>query len=194
MMGILDRRSFVELAIMVAVCVGGWLLLVEPRATELRKLEMSIDAAHSNPLINDHGTVERLADQIAEVRDRVAVINRQNEFGRDSSSIYGAITSLASEHKVLLDRLDPGTPTPNADESVLVASFDMRVRGRYRQLAAFLDAVEDIEGFVRPVRLNLIPQSDEGTSIVDARFQCEAVTFRMPDALTALVGDNDVDQ
>ncbi|MCP3905772.1 MAG: type II secretion system protein M [Planctomycetes bacterium] len=195
MNGIFDRRTVAEFIIILAVCVGAWMLIVEPKVAELGELEASIAEADRNPVLQNQGAVKHMASQLDSVRQRVRAIAQQNEFGRDSSSIYGLIMSMAKEHGVTVDRLDPGSSRAGGNgESVQVASFDMRVQGRYEPMAAFLDAIENIDGFVRPVRLTIAPRGTAGEELVEARFMCEALTFTMPEALTAMVGDDHADQ
>ncbi|MHC5112886.1 MAG: hypothetical protein ACYTGP_00495 [Planctomycetota bacterium] len=193
---VFDRRMVAEFIILLAVCVSAWMLIVEPKVSELRELEVSIAEAGQNPALQNQGAVQHMAGQLDRVRDRVRSIAQQNEFGRDSSRIYGLIMSLAKEHDVTVDRLDPGASRPmGADaETLQVASFDLRVQGRYASMAAFLDAIENVEGFVRPIRLTMSPRGTMGEELVETRFTCEALTFTMPDALTAMVGDDHADQ
>ena len=193
-MSVFDRRMVAEFFIMLAVCVGAWMMIVEPKASELRELEANIAEAERNPGAQSQGSVKHMASQLDTVRTRVRKISRQNEFGRDSSRIYGLIMSLAKEHGVTVDRLDPGSTRADQTDSMQVASFDMRAQGRYAAMASFLDAIENVDGFVRPVRLTLTPRGSAGDELVEARFACEALSFTMPDALTAMVGGDHADE
>jgi len=196
MNGVFDRRMVAEFIILLAVCVGAWMMIVEPKAAELRELEASVAAVEQNPAMNNHGAVKHMASRLDDVRDRARAIARQNEFGRDSSRIYGIIMSLAKEHGVTVDRLDPGASRGGGAgaNTVQVSSFDLRVQGRYEAMAAFLSAIENVDGFVRPMQLTLTPRGTVGNESVEARFMCEALTFTMPEALTAMVGDDHADR
>lgn len=193
MNGSVDRKIIAELIIMLAVCVGAWMIFVQPRVARFEELEVSIAEAERNPALASRNVIEEMAGRLHEIRDEVRIIDARNEFGRDSSEIYGLLMRLAKEHGVIVQRLDPGSTrtADDDDEPVEIASFHMSVEGKYRAVAAFLESILDIDGYVRPGSLNLTPIGQDGTALVSARFSCEALTFQIPDALAAIVEDDD---
>ena len=195
MNGPLDRQLIAQIVIIVAVCAGGWMTFVEPNIDELHRLEATIAEASSNPLPMGQESIEQMADQFARVRDRFRRIEVRNEFAGDSTRIYGLIMDLAEEHGVTVQRLDPGSDRRSNDEeaSVRFTTLDMTIEGGYEQVAVFLEAVEELDGFIRPLTLSITPREEDGRSFVEARFACQAVRFTLPQELTAMVGGADAD-
>jgi len=195
MNGPLDRQLIAQIVIIVAVCAGGWMTFVEPNIDELHRLEATIAEASSNPLPMGQESIEQMADQFAQVRDRFRRIEVRNEFAGDSTRIYGLIMDLAEEHGVTVQRLDPGSDRRSNDEeaSVRFTTLDMTIEGGYEQVAVFLEAVEELDGFIRPLTLSITPREEDGRSFVEARFACQAVRFTLPQELTAMVGGADAD-
>jgi Tfp pilus assembly protein PilO len=190
----MDRRLLAELVIMLTACVGAWVMFVDPRSRELSRLETEIAHAKSNPLLQNPAQVAIMADRLGDMRDRVAEIRRMNDVALDSSRLYGLIKDLAEASGVVVHRLGPGSAERRErgeGDPVSVAAFDVRVEGSYEQVASLVRAIEEIDGFVRPVSLTVSPRQVEGRSLVEARFLCEAVSFALPDALTALAGEID---
>ncbi|NNF43337.1 MAG: hypothetical protein HKN62_09865 [Phycisphaerales bacterium] len=195
MNGAIDRKLVAEFAILVALCVGGWVMFVEPMISELVDLQAKINEAQNNPILRNHESVADMAGQLDDVRAEIDLIGRQSSFGRDSHTMYGLIKDLAAEHGVAMRRLDPGSNRRGDDDSpVQVTNFVMRVEARYDQLANFLEAIDSIDGFVRPVSLTLAPKGHAGDEFVDAQFSCEAVSFTLPEALASMVEENDAQQ
>ena len=195
MNGPLDRQLIAQIVIIVAVCAGGWMTFVEPNIDELHRLEATIAEASSSPLPMGQETIEQMADQFAQVRDRFRRIEVRNEFAGDSTRIYGLIMDLTEEHGVTVQRLDPGSDRRSRDEEapVRLTTLDMTIEGGYEQVAVFLEAVEALDGFIRPLTLSITPREEDGRSFVEARFACQAVRFTLPEELTAMVGGADAD-
>jgi len=195
MNGPLDRQLIAQIVIILAVCAGGWMTLVEPNIDELHRLEATIADAASSPLPMGQESIEQMADQFARVRDRFRRIEVRNEFAGDSTRIYGLIMDLAEEHGVTVQRLDPGSDRRSRDEEapVRLTTLDMTIEGGYEQVAVFLEAVEELDGFIRPLTLSITPREEDGRSFVEARFACQAVRFTLPEELTAMVGGADAD-
>lgn len=196
MNGPLDRQLIAQIIIILAICAGGWMMIVQPQIDELTRLQATIAEIRNSQVPMGEGTIEQMADELAKVRDRFQRIETRNEFASDSTRIYGLIMDLADEHGVTVQRLDPGSDQRSADEDapVRVTTLDMTIEGGYEQVAIFLESVEHLEGFIRPLTLTLTPREEEGRSFVEARFACQALRFALPDVLTAMVGGNDADE
>lgn len=196
MNGPLDRQLIAQIIIILAICAGGWMMIVQPQIDELTRLQATIAEIRNSQVPMGEGTIEQMADELAKVRDRFQRIETRNEFAGDSTRIYGLIMDLADEHGVTVQRLDPGSDQRSADEDapVNVTTLDMTIEGGYEQVAIFLESVEHLEGFIRPLTLTLTPREEEGRSFVEARFACQALRFALPDVLTAMVGGNDADE
>ncbi len=191
----IDRETISQVVIILALCIGGWLLIVEPKLSELQELDAMIAQTTANPMLLAEGTFERMVGQLDDVRDRVGEILTLNSFASDSSHMYGLIMDLADQSGITVQRLDPGTSSgqKSGDDPVQVTSFDMTVEGEYENVASFLHTVDGMTGFVRPVALQLTPKQVNGRDLVEARFACEAVSFALPEVLTAMVGGSDAD-
>ncbi|MDY7107208.1 MAG: type 4a pilus biogenesis protein PilO [Planctomycetota bacterium] len=196
MNGPLDRQLLAQLIIIVAVCAGGWMAIVQPQIDELHELQATITRARNVQTSVGEGTIEQMADELTAVRDRFRTIRARNDFADDSTRIYGLIMDLADEHGVTVQRLNPGADQRAADEeeAVHLTTLDITVEGTYEQVARFLEAVGALDGFIRPMTLTITPRQDENRSFVEARFACQALRFALPEALTALVGEDHADE
>lgn len=188
----LDREVASQLVIIIAVAVGAWVMFVQPKAEELAELNETIaDAAPAMDEANV-GDLETLGRKVADAKAAVRIIAQRGEAARDSSKIYGAVSELAERHGVTLMRLNPGTQrgsgAKKAEGDELQAQsvhFEGAVVGAYEQVAAFLGAVDDTQGFVRPVSLNLMPRHQDMQELVEAQFAFEMLRFPVPESLQA---------
>lgn len=196
MIGIIDRDMIVQIIIGAGICIGAWLFLVRPKVEEVHVLEAKLQEISASPVAMDHSAIDDLARRVAAVKQSVNTIVAQNDLGRDSSRLYGLIMQLAEKHGVQVQRINPGMPdnSPNRDQSVQVAKFDLTVQGEYERLARFMEAVENMDGFVRAVTLTLSPMKADQQRLVQARFVCEAVSFELPAQLEAMAGGSDAQQ
>jgi Tfp pilus assembly protein PilO len=187
-----DRRVLAEVVVILAVCVGGWMMMVEPSARALRETEAEIEAARANPILSSRDMIVRMASRMSGVREEVRAVEEKSALGRDSSKMYGLVMQTAKAHGVTVHRLDPGgahgargtSPKVGAADA---ATFDMRLAGSYEAIASFLSAIEEMNGFVRPRSLRLTPSGDEAHPLVDAEFTFEAMSFTIPPSLASLM-------
>lgn len=195
MNGLLDRELIAHVVIALVACVGGWVVFVQPRTVELHRLESAAQQASALPHLTDHGSVERLADRIRHLRQQIGDIQVQNASTRDSSRMYALIMKCATDHGVRMDNLDPeGDRRESRKQRPYdTTKFQMQVEGSYEQVGAFLEAVDGIDGFIRPVALTLLPKDGDGR-FVKARFTCETIRFAVPPVLVAMEGGGHADQ
>lgn len=186
-----DRKLVVEMVVLVGVCIGAWMMVVQPKRAECRELEAKIAAAEENPVEHRGAVIEQMASHVDDVRVRVREIRQQSRFGRDVSQMYGLIMGLAKQHDVTVRRLDPSAQARNADALVEVGMFNMSVDGTYERVGNFLQGVEEIDGFVRPGSLSITPIGDDRNQLVSATFVCEALCFNLPAPLAAMVENAD---
>jgi hypothetical protein len=187
----LDRGLLAQAIIIVALCVGSWVLLVQPKTKELRSLEATIAENAPDQSTVNLPTLEAAVSRMRAVKDRIALIQRSNTLATDSSALYGQIMSLASQYEVTVQNLQPGgLRQPSADNSVSINRIELSAEGTYQNTAKFLEAIDQIEGFIRPVSLAVVPQKETANSRVVVRFGCEALSFKLSDALLALGGDH----
>jgi hypothetical protein len=192
MNGLPDRRILAEGIVILAACIGGWMMMVEPSARALRETEAEIEAARANPILSSRDMIVRMASRMSSVREEVRAVEERSVLGRDSSKMYGLVMQIAKAHGVTVDRLDPGgsrgarAGAPKAGPAD-TASFDMRLAGSYEAIASFLSGIEEMNGFVRPKSLRLTPTGDEAQPLVEAEFTFEALSFTIPPGLTNLM-------
>ncbi len=189
MTGSIDRNLIAQILIVLAVCIGGWMMLVEPRAQELADLQRILDQSAGSEDGDSTSALERLTNRLVELRSRVQEISIANQLAGDSSNLYDRITTLAQHHGVRITNLFPGAePQMQKDGRVGVTRIDIAVEGDYQATAQFIEAVQTMRGFVRPAALSVTPRQIDGRNIVSARLTCEILQFPLPDALLSLEG------
>jgi Tfp pilus assembly protein PilO len=193
---LLSRELLSQVVIILALSVGGWMLIVQPKISELGELKTMVAEAGSDPNAMGEQAIGQMADRMRAVRSRLVEIDAKNRFAEDTSRMYGIVMDLAREHDVVVRQLDPdsGRRAGDDEESIRVASLDLTVQGEYEQIAVFLSAMDSLGGFLRPKSLNVTPQYEEGRRFAEANFSCDVLRFALPEALAAMVGADDADE
>ena len=185
----LDRAVIVQFLIGLALTVGGWLFFVQPRLDELRQLETAIAEYRARSSSLGTAASDQFAQRASLLRAQVAQIDRKNTIARDSAVLYARITSLAKQHDVLVQSLQPSTaPTPGRETGVAVSRVDLTIRGGYEQVAAFIGAIDAFDGYLRPSTLLIAPAQVGGEPAVTARLGCDALSFTLPPEIAQLQG------
>ncbi len=185
----LDRAMIVQFLIGLALTVGGWLFFVQPRLHELRQLETAIAEYCARSSSLGMAASDQLAQRATLLRAQIAKIDRKNTIASDSAVLYARITSLAKQHDVLVQSLQPSTtPTPSGETGVVVSRVDLTVRGRYEQVAAFIEALDVVGGYLRPSTLLITPAQVGGEPAVTVRLGCDALSFTLPPEIAQLQG------
>ncbi|MCH8259400.1 MAG: hypothetical protein IIC46_04255 [Planctomycetes bacterium] len=185
----LDRAIIVQFLIGLALTVGGWLFFVQPRLDELRQLETSIVESRARSSSLGTAASDQLAQRARLLRAQVAQIDRKNTIALDSALLYARITSLAKQHHVLLQSLQPSTvPTSSGETDVVVCRVDLTIRGGYEQVAAFIEALDGFGGYLRPSTLVITPAQVGGEPTVTVRLGCDALSFTLPPEIAQLKG------
>ena len=121
------------------------------------------------------------------LRAQVAQIDRKNIIASDSTALYARITSLAKQHDVLVQSLQPSTsPTPSGQAGVVVSRVDLTIQGGYEQVAAFLDALDAFGGYIRPASIVIAPAQVGGEPVITARLGCDALSLALPPELAQI--------
>ncbi len=191
-----DRKLIAEVVVMLAACIGAWMMIVDPQKGELAELEATIETAKTSPVRASRVQIEQMATRIDAVRTRVREIESESGLARDSSRTYGLIMGLPKEHDVTVRRLDPSPAgrSAAAADPVQVTGFTMSVEGTYERVALFIEGVQALNGFVRPGNLSVRPWGDTGAARVTAQFSCEGLSFTLPDSLTVMLESSDAHQ
>ena len=180
------RELIAQAAIVLAVCVGAWMMLVKPNIDELARLEQQASATSPSETVNQQ-SVEDAARKISTLKDRVRHIQTFNELANDSSRLYGIVMDLADTHGVQVHSLQPGSAkqTEN-DGKITLTRITLGVDGEYERLAAFLDAVCTVNAFIRPVTLQIDPARANQTG-VQATLTCDVLSFAMASSVQELL-------
>lgn len=184
-----DREFIIQALIIFAVCIGAWMIAVQPKVRELSRLEQTI--AENSPAAGaiNQQTVEDAAARMGSVRQRLTQIDAANRLAGDSSKLYGLVMDLADTHGVQVQSLQPGAvqKKSSTESPVSVMRLDLMVEGSYENVASFLEAVNDLDVFVRPNSLQIAPTRVNGKPLVSATFGCDVLSFAVGDTLTTLM-------
>lgn len=192
---VVNRDLLAQLVIVLAVCVGGWMILVQPAAQKLAEIESAIDQSKVAATGLNQDGIEKLAGRMDDLRQRVRAVERRNHLNADSSHLYGQIMNLAREHEVTIRRLQPGSGRELSSDGLTGrTNIEIAVEGDYQKVAAFLSVVGKMDGFIKPVSLIISPRQGEmGEDLTSALYTCQALNFTLSDALSQLGGPVDGD-
>lgn len=188
----IDREFISQVVIVLAVCAGAWMMLVQPKTSELARLERQLSESASTPALASQEGIEALATKFASFKQRLVTIRRRNAVAEDTSSLYATIMRMATEENVRVQALQP-TPAKQAGakpDAVRVARLEMTLAGAYDDVARLIDRVAAIDAFIRPSSLQLIPIDGQAEQAVSARFGCDVLAFTIEETL-ASVGEVD---
>jgi Tfp pilus assembly protein PilO len=188
----LDRDFLLHAVIALGICIGGWMMVVQPKARELARLEQSLADNAANPGSIKQQTIEQAAQQMASIRQRVSEVDWSNRLAGDSSRLYGLVMDLADAHGVQVQNLQPGMASKKAaaDAAVSILRLDMTVEGPYESVARFIEAVMQLDTSIRPTSLQLAPTKVNGRPVVTAALGCDVLTFTLSDALAGFTGND----
>ena len=180
-----DRGIFGHFLIGLILTIGGWLFFVHPRLDGLRQLRATVAEHRERSSSLSISSSDEIAERGETLRLQIAAIEDKSMIARESSELYARIRSLAQQEEVQVTNLQSSTaPSPGQDSSILVSRIDLTVKGRYEQVAKFIEALDQFGGYLRPTSLMLSSAQVAGEPVVSARFGCEALCFTIPAELT----------
>lgn len=188
----MNREFLAQVAIVLAVCVGGWMMLVKPKVDEVAKLEREL-AEHTTLASSsmNRQSIEAAAQRMGALKTRMAEITAFNQLAGDSSRFYGLVMDLADAHGVQVQSLQPGSVKQSTDEKqVAVTRINLSVQGAYENVASFLDGICNLNAFIRPQALQVSPARSSSSDLVDVTFSCDVLSFVIADSLAGL-GEQD---
>lgn len=103
-----NRELVVQCLIAVALAVGGWLILVEPRAKALSQVEQSIADIESEQAETSGVELSQLVERARALRERCDEVARFNALAGDSSHWFAAVSDLAERQGIELLSVRPG--------------------------------------------------------------------------------------
>ncbi len=126
-------------ALVAAIAVGGWFLLVKPTRQDAKKLAVEIAAVETQVAKRK----EELAKPYAQVEIRASDLYRLTRAIPDRSDMSGVLLQLdrlAKGNKVKLQAVSPGSPVAGAGFDELPIAVE--VRGRFADVSSFLGAAQ----------------------------------------------------
>jgi len=192
----LNRETVVHITIVLAVCVGGWVMVVDPMIAEVKALEATVAEVSQQINPDEHSNLARIVGQIKSFHSRIKQVVVFNRLSKNPPQFYEAVMALAQKHGVTVDRLiansiETGDQSTAVDQ---VTTCKIVVVGGYDHVGRFLRAMGGLDGFIRPVALTVMPINDAEAGRVHAHYDCELVCFSIPDKLVALTQTNESDE
>jgi Tfp pilus assembly protein PilO len=184
------RDLIAQAAIVLGVCVGGWMMLIRPQAEELARLDQQIaeHAALSNTGINEQ-SIQKAANRMGQIKSRLADVVDYNALANDSSRLYGLAMDLADAHGVQVLSLQPGAMKDVSEDKTVVATrLHMSVQGGYEKIAAFLEDFCQLHAFIKPRDIEIVPSHSGDGGVVEANFACDVLNFAIADSLKLVKG------
>ena len=185
----IDRELLVQAFIVLSLCAGEWMFLVQPGARELRALDaISKQQRHIAASI-DYSSLRISADKAFSMRERTRAIYDAGQFSANSAALYDRIPAQAKAHGVQVKNLRPGIERKSGEKgrTFVVTRLDMTVEGDFERIARFLESMDEIGGYLRPVSVQIAPSNAEGGSFASMQLGFEAIRFDLPDSLMAFV-------
>ena len=185
----IDRDLLIQAFIVVSLCVGGWMFLVEPGARELRDLEAISREQRRVAVSTDYRSLQNSADKAPMIRQRASAIFAAGNFSTDSAALYDRITAQSEVHDVQVKNLRPGVDREMGDKGrrFVATRIDMTVEGDYEQIARFLEAMDEIGAYLRLVSVQIAPSKGQGDSSTVMQLGFEAIRFNLPESLMEFV-------
>ncbi len=190
MSGTIDRDLLMQVVVILGSCLGGWMLLVEPRVEKLHAIEAQIIEDRSKASAGSHVGVIRIAEYAPKLHARADEIDAMGQTARDSAGLYGMMMSLARESNLKVRNIQPRVERGKVDEPVSRTQIDVVVEGKYERLASFLSALDGVGAFIRIQSARMTPTDvgDEHAAVM--QLGCEVLSFRLPDEVVAMRGSN----
>lgn len=192
MSGVFDRNLLSHTVIILAVCIGSWLMFVKPRADRCAEIEQAIAESASAGAM-DETTVEQMVETVSHYRSRIEALQTLNAVGRNTSRLYGRVSDIADTHEVEIVRLEPGrTRRTLAGGGGSVCVLDITARGSFANVTQFIDDIENMPGFLRPSMLTMTPGATAGNpAAVDVRVSFEMIEFNLPEIMRGMPAEDE---
>lgn len=185
------RPILAQAAIVLAVCIGAWMIFVKPKVDAVAKHEQTLaEHAIASATAFNAESVTHAANRMSAIRQRAAEIKTFNALSGDTSRLYGQIMDLADAHRIQVQSLQPNSVSQSYDDRVSVTRISLSAQGEYDNLALFLEAVCSLNAFVKPIGVDMTPSRAAGTTLVDLNFSCDFMSFTMDESLTSMGADH----
>jgi hypothetical protein len=183
----MDREFIAQLIIILGLSLGGWAMFVHPKATRLTQLQSVFRTVPAGTTPAGDGAIEHLADMLGDGQRRISTITYRNKLAENVTLLYGMISDLGARTNVTVQSLTPvPRPGTNSEKGFRATRIDMVLEGGYESIAAFVETVQGLPGFIRSVGLTIKPAGEVRDGLVTANFSCEIMKFDVPEALNEL--------
>lgn len=180
----IDREFVTQALIVLGVCLGGWMVFVKPMAEELAEIDARIEKHVADSATTNLGSIQLVADLAPKLRERCREIDLSNQVAMDSSLLYGRIMEIATANQIKVKNLRPTVEhSTDGNAQMSVTRIDITGEGRYDQIADFFEELNNLGTYIRPVSVQLTPTRRAGDATAVLQLSCEAVQFRLPDAV-----------
>ena len=184
----IDRELLIQVVVVLGSCLGGWMLLVQPRVEKLHAIEAQIIEDRSKASGPSDVGVIRIAEYAPKLYARADAIDFKSRTARDSAGLYRMMMNLAQENNLRVRNIQPRVDRGTVDETVSSTLVDVSVEGPYDRLASFLSALDGVGAYIRVESLRITPRDvgDERTAVM--QLGCAVLSFRLPEEVTAMRG------
>ena len=184
-----DRDFIIQAFIALGFCIGGWIIFVKPQVQSMSRLEAEIAQIESQSVRVSNAVFEKIAAQAPRLRRRAQDIRAKGALAKDSAALYSQIRTIATEHDVQIKNVRQGLDHEHVvgGTTFVVQRVDMKVEGEFERIARFLEALNSIETYLRPVSLQVSPTTGGNGSYTVMQFGFESVRFNLPVALEKLL-------
>lgn len=184
MQGILDREFISQIVIILAISLGGWIIFVHPKAVALRETYAVLGTNVSFDSTQSGKSIEGLSSKIRSGRKLIDEISYLNSLADDTTLLYGLISELGARHEVLIKSLNPGSEIRYEESrGFTYTRIEMILEGRFEKIGSFIQAVNELPGFIRPQSLVLKPGVSKDGEHTLANYSCDLLHFEVPEAL-----------
>jgi hypothetical protein len=184
------RSTVAQGIIAVAVCLGGYMALVEPTRQALAREQGTSKAltqqVHSAEQVRDQ--VPALADALEQVRAEARRLASVGSIARDERGLYAAVMHAAERTRVAIDQLNPRqarTEATGAGDTAV--GYSITATGTYADIAAFVRALQGDMGFTSVKSLTLSAPA-LGTEQVRASIETAHFSFELGPVKSAQAG------
>ncbi len=185
------RELLIHAVVILGSCLGGWMLLIEPKVEQLHAIEAQIIEDRSKASARSHVGDIRIAEYTPRLYVRADEIDAKSRTARDSAGLYSMMRSLAQENNLKVRNIKVRGDLGKVGEPVSITQIDVVVEGKYERLASFLSALDGVGAYTRVQSLRITPVvvGDEHRAVMQLGY--EVLSFRLPDEVMALRGSKE---
>jgi len=182
---LLDRDMVIHGVVAVGACVAAWMFAVKPQHEQLKALQGTI-ARTQDASAGDVGpTRSSLQMQASAINTRVAEIVALNAWTNDASQVYGRVMTLAHQHNVRIQGMQPdSSSTVSSGGQATVSRIKINAEGGYADVARFMEGVCELSPLMRPNAAQISPTIVDNEPVVSMALVMEALNFKIADALS----------